>query len=336
MSIIIPQYHSLTCSYLRVVRSFFIPSFQLNAVSPPSFRSFQYSCPSFNFLTHTNLSLDTHTLTHTREKTYHRLPFTLSHAGWTTDTIPSPLSGRQDLMSLFNLLPLYDTHVRPYLSPSLLSATPNDPATVGPGGGAGGGGGTDAHSPGKGKGKEREVVTTTNTNTTSGAGAGAVGVSTPTMSVGFTIGGVRIGGTTVINPPTTASGADEKKKQKMEKTYSKLVLDIPGRNTIRKDSHLQNLVLNPDIQPPQIVPFDEQTLREGFSLKAGPLPGFDAMIWEADLPGEGGKKKKKKRKHDQDAGGPGSGAMNGSTTGAGEEEHRKKKKRKEGVAFSPG
>lgn len=32
-----------------------------------------------------------------------------------TDTNPSPLSGSQDLLSLFHLTPLYDTYVRPYL-----------------------------------------------------------------------------------------------------------------------------------------------------------------------------------------------------------------------------
>jgi hypothetical protein len=41
-------------------------------------------------------------------------------------------------------------------------------------------------------------------------------------------------------------------------------------------------VLNPDVQPPHIVPFDEQTLREAFTLKPGQIPGFDALIWESN------------------------------------------------------
>lgn len=97
----------------------------------------------------------------------------------------------------------------------------------------------------------------------------------------------------------------------MEKTYSYLVSDIPGsypslslslglncidgvgavgRNTIKKDHHLRDLVLNPDVQQVEILPFDEETLREAFTLKVGVIPGFDSLIWETELE-MGGRKK---------------------------------------------
>lgn len=55
-----------------------------------------------------------------------------------------------------------------------------------------------------------------------------------------------------------------------------------GRNTIKKDHYLRDLVLNADVQPPHIVPFDGPTLREAFTLKPGQIPGFDALIWESN------------------------------------------------------
>lgn len=63
-----------------------------------------------------------------------------------------------------------------------------------------------------------------------------------------------------------------------------------GRNTIKKDHHLRDLVLNPDVQQVEILPFDEETLREAFTLKVGVIPGFDSLIWETELE-MGGRKK---------------------------------------------
>lgn len=57
-----------------------------------------------------------------------------------------------------------------------------------------------------------------------------------------------------------------------------------GRNTIRKDNHLNRLVLNPDFQPFQIKPFNSTTLREAFTLQTGQIPGFDTLIWESEDP----------------------------------------------------
>jgi hypothetical protein len=53
-----------------------------------------------------------------------------------------------------------------------------------------------------------------------------------------------------------------------------------GRNTIKKDSHLLYLVMNPDFPPVHITPFDEETLRDGFMLRAGGIPG---VSWSPSL-----------------------------------------------------
>lgn len=125
-----------------------------------------------------------------------------------------------------------------------------------------------------------------------------------------------------------------------------------GRNKIKKDHHLRDLALNPDVQPAHIVHFEPETLREAFTLVPGQIPGFDAGTWEAEA--ETSKKKvsielglhlhrgrardgppadsspmrrvaqKKKRKLDADGvDGPGSGAE-----GMGEGARKKKKQRK--------
>ncbi|KAL8290314.1 hypothetical protein RQP46_002572 [Phenoliferia psychrophenolica] len=164
--------------------------------------------------------------------THHDADLICSHA----DSTPSPLSGSQDLLDLFELLPLYETYVRPYVA--LPSTAPGSP-----------------------KGKEREP-------------------SGGTTTLGFSIAGVRIGGVALAG---NAAADDKAKKAKMDKTYTHLVADIPGRNTIKKDKHLRDCVLNPDIQPVHIQPFDASNLRGAFSLKTGAIPGFDAMIWETEV-----------------------------------------------------
>lgn len=115
---------------------------------------------------------------------------------------PSRLSGSLDLISLFNLTPLYDQFLRPYLPDTPATTTPNSP-----------------------KGKEKETRDTppapgTPGPTAAGAGAGADGV----RSIGklsLSLAGVKILG---------EAGPGQGKKAKMEKTYSHLVGDIPGQS----------------------------------------------------------------------------------------------------------
>lgn len=42
-------------------------------------------------------------------------------------------------------------------------------------------------------------------------------------------------------------------------------------------------MLNPDLPPVHITPFDAGALRDAFSLRPGQIPGFDAMIWETEV-----------------------------------------------------
>ncbi|KAK4051602.1 hypothetical protein OIV83_002742 [Microbotryomycetes sp. JL201] len=249
---------------------------------------------------------------------------------------PSPLSGSRDLVTLFGLESTYDTYLRPYLPESITSVS-----------------GTSSNEVGfKGKGKQAQG---------DGGEATSVFKATTSGGIGITLGGIKIG---EAGTATGTGDVDQKKgpgggrRLKMEKNYSYLVQDVPGRNTIKKDHFLRNLVMNPDFQAPaplvaaakalqkkrheqkhaldqaddedsdsigtaaRVAGFDEQTLREAFTLKAGfPIPGFDMLIWESNTEAPG-HKKKKKRKHFTDP------SVNPSAGGA-DDEHRQKKIRRE-------
>lgn len=211
---------------------------------------------------------------------------------------PSRLTGSLDLISLFNLSPLYDQFLRPYLPDSTTLST-------------------TASAPGSPKGKEKATDDPTAdakpTPPPNGA-APAAGLGRLSLS---------LGGVKLANAADGANGVGGKgKKVKMDKTYSHLVADIPGkpdgcvlsggvvasrrlrrrfqevdpvfahftgRNNIKKDHHLFHLAMNPDIQPAHIQPFDPSTLRDAFSLVPGTIPGFDNLIWTNE--GDTGKKK---------------------------------------------
>ncbi|GAA5807901.1 hypothetical protein MFLAVUS_001281 [Mucor flavus] len=119
------------------------------------------------------------------------------------------------------------------------------------------------------------------------------------------------------------------------------ISDLPGRTDIEYDGYLLNLLRDPQAVEtgPQIRPLDGETLKDAFSLKEGPVPGFDASVLGTD-DGNGSssnsihymadkntyisneadgerrhKKKKKKRKHEHDEDGH-------------SHDHKKKKKKK--------
>ncbi|KDE07267.1 hypothetical protein MVLG_02487 [Microbotryum lychnidis-dioicae p1A1 Lamole] len=243
---------------------------------------------------------------------------------------PSPLSGSRDLISLFHLEPLYDTHLRPFLPQDSTStgsnnSTTSDPNTPNP-----------VHSNGKGK---QSLV-----------------VDPAPSRIGISFGGIKLG---ALGPGAlNGSGNDGKQgnptqqqqrqpKPEKEKTYLYLVADIPGRNAIRKDSYLKHLILNPDSPAVDLRALDEDVLRDAFTLKPGTIPGFDALVWENDTEVQGGpvnKKKKKKRLRESEVGGDGGGGGGGNvvtltatgtpnlsgTTNTSEDDHRKKKKLKQG------
>ncbi|BGP43639.1 hypothetical protein JCM10450v2_007813 [Rhodotorula kratochvilovae] len=214
---------------------------------------------------------------------------------------PSPLSGTDDLLSLFRLEPVYDTFLRPYLpvsaalppAPSLLPdlapATAPKPAPASP-------------SPAPG----------------------------PPGGLKITLGGIKFGGAggsgasaggESADGPAGGGGAGGEKKRKrprMEKTYEHMVGDVLGRishprttTTTAAHSSLLHLISNPDPTPcPPLHTLDAPQLREAFTLRPGQLAGFDMSLWEARPGGAGAggeRKKKKKRKHDDASGGGGGG-----------------------------
>lgn len=121
------------------------------------------------------------------------------------DTTPSPLSGSQDLLSLFHLKPLYDTYVRPYPPPGSIVPPPIQQPII-----------------------ETTTITTTGETKIKSLNGG--------LSIGFTMGGIKLGGGGIINADGTGIGIGEKEKSekekgkrtKIEKSYAHLVEDIPG------------------------------------------------------------------------------------------------------------
>ncbi|SCV74662.1 BQ2448_7691 [Microbotryum intermedium] len=241
-----------------------------------------------------------------------------------SNVTPSPLTGSRDLISLFHLEPLYDTHLRPYLpqdtGEQTTTTTASNPNTPNP-----------ISSNGKGKQSQQQLV-----DQAPPAAAARIGIS---------FGGIKLG---ALGPGATTESGNEGKQstmgqarqQKQERTYSYLVADIPGRNAIRKDSYLKHLVLNPDSPAVDLRALDEDVLRDAFTLKPGTIPGFDALVWENDTEVQGGplnKKKKKKRQRESEAGGnvtlTAAGMtpnLSGTTNSLSEDDHRKKKKLKQG------
>ncbi|KAJ8655080.1 hypothetical protein O0I10_009287 [Lichtheimia ornata] len=136
----------------------------------------------------------------------------------------------------------------------------------------------------------------------------------------------------------------------LDQTLQPYTADLPGKTTVEPDGFLFNLLRDPQVPEngPPIKPFDADVLREAYSLKPGPIPGFDASILgtndgsssgantgqylsaadkdvygtsagEGDTSGEKKhKKKKKKRKHSHEH----------EDDGHSHSEHKKKKKRK--------
>ncbi|GAA5886418.1 hypothetical protein JCM16303_002529 [Sporobolomyces ruberrimus] len=229
-----------------------------------------------------------------------------------TNVTPSPLSGTADLITLFNLDPLYNTFLRPYLPPS--STTTSGPVTA------------DSPLPNTVnppppvkslKGKERATSISSPAPQPYAVASPAPG-HTGGGGGGFkiTLGGIKLnssingGGGSSTNVPTLggSSTSGKVKKVKMERHYTHMVQDVIGRNSIKKDQYLSHLVMNPDPAPcpPLQVP-DAQLLRDGLTLKPGGLAGFDMSVWESPLPGEGegGMKKRKKRRTIPDGDGGG-------------------------------
>ncbi|GAA5834522.1 hypothetical protein JCM11251_007031 [Rhodosporidiobolus azoricus] len=242
---------------------------------------------------------------------------------------PSALSGTQDLLTTFHLDSVYNTFLRPYLDPALLSSASGGVQGALPAfGAADAGGGVDspAPSPGrievgnKGKGKAVESAPAPVPAAAASPAPGA-GLKITLGGIKFGAGGGR-GGSPSPSPSVGPPGAGEgtggagagkpAKRLKMEKGFEWMVGDVLGlppssRRTTVPPNFLQSLILNPDPAPcPALVPLDGGQLREAFTLDKGGLAGFDMGVWEGrpavGSVGGGEKKKKKKRKNDHPPG----------------------------------
>ncbi|CAO3608391.1 unnamed protein product [Mucor fragilis] len=77
-------------------------------------------------------------------------------------------------------------------------------------------------------------------------------------------------------PPNRAAG--------LNPTLFPYISDLPGRMDMEPDDYLLRLLRDPQAveNGPDIRPLDAETLRDAFSLKEGPVPGFDASILGTD------------------------------------------------------
>ncbi|BGP27792.1 hypothetical protein JCM10295v2_006769 [Rhodotorula toruloides] len=221
---------------------------------------------------------------------------------------PSPLSGTQDLISIFHLSPLYDTFLRPYLPTNLAPTASSADAEVEAGAVKGqvllGKAAQLAAQGGHLKASPASPMPS--------ASAAAAGEAKPGGGAGLkiTLGGIKLAGTTLAGSAEGADGAGgsgkKPKRPKMDKSYDYMVGDVLGRITephpsSSPSSSLLHLISNPDPAPcPPIQPLDPSQLREAFTLKQGGLSGFDMSLWEGRGAEKGGAGRKKKKRKQED------------------------------------
>ncbi|KAI9476014.1 MAG: hypothetical protein EXX96DRAFT_575439 [Benjaminiella poitrasii] len=66
----------------------------------------------------------------------------------------------------------------------------------------------------------------------------------------------------------------------LDPTLYPYISDIPGKTEMEPDGYLLNLLRDPQAVEtgPEIRPLDADTLKDAFTLREGPIPGFDASI----------------------------------------------------------
>ncbi|KAI1315171.1 hypothetical protein EDD11_001228 [Mortierella claussenii] len=64
----------------------------------------------------------------------------------------------------------------------------------------------------------------------------------------------------------------------IEPTYFPYINDLPGKNVIRPGNYIRALMEAPEKSYGPIHLFPSSTIRDGFSLRPGPVPGFDASV----------------------------------------------------------
>ncbi|KAF9430529.1 hypothetical protein BGZ94_006324 [Podila epigama] len=138
----------------------------------------------------------------------------------------------------------------------------------------------------------------------------------------------------------------------IEPTIFPYISDLPGKNVIRPGNYIRTLLETPEKSYGPIHNFSSSTLRDGFNLRPGPVPGFDPSVLGTEEDGirssrqeqagagatgaapratptikqetghivpSGAGKKKRKYEHEHE---------HSHHDGEGDSEHRKKKKRK--------
>lgn len=181
----------------------------------------------------------------------------------------APMSGSDDLLTLFDLAPAYDRYVRPYLKPPEPASATTADATVKVEGGA-----KPATAVVDLKGKGKATEGDGQKPGVNGSAAGSEGKPVETNPAAPVDTATPTGATGA--GPGAGAGKEAPKRAKMEKSYGHWVADVGGRNSIKKDHYLRDLMMNPEWQPPpagSIRPLDVGILREGFTLLPGALPG---------------------------------------------------------------
>ncbi|KAK3815234.1 MAG: hypothetical protein J3Q66DRAFT_432998 [Benniella sp.] len=64
----------------------------------------------------------------------------------------------------------------------------------------------------------------------------------------------------------------------LEQTYLPFISDLPGKNVIRPGNYIRALLEAPEKSYGPIDPFPPSTMRDSFSLRPGPVPGFDPSV----------------------------------------------------------
>ncbi|CEG68128.1 hypothetical protein RMATCC62417_04445 [Rhizopus microsporus] len=126
----------------------------------------------------------------------------------------------------------------------------------------------------------------------------------------------------------------ENRASGLNPTLFPYISDLPGKLEFEPDGYLVGLIQDPQAidNGPDIRPLDSDILRDSFSLREGPIPGFDASVLGTDEPmgeedtsekaamddhdPERRHKKKKKKRHDHE-------------DGHGHDHSKKKKKKRE-------
>ncbi|KAF9902477.1 hypothetical protein EC991_004853 [Linnemannia zychae] len=68
----------------------------------------------------------------------------------------------------------------------------------------------------------------------------------------------------------------------IEPTYFPFIKQLPGKNDIRPGNYIRQLLEAPEKNYQPIHQFSTSTLRDAFSLRVGPVPGFDPSVLGTD------------------------------------------------------